>query len=143
MLPADDRRWQLTLTPPRLQGPVFAGPVRWQIGLAADNLLLATDGGTHFDWRWGWQRGLLAPCPAWAANDPYRGPPVEGFETALTVWQSGAEPLNFVAVPRPLALLVGSLAVVAVAAMLIGVLRLAGHDRRHGWCVGEGGTDHE
>jgi hypothetical protein len=112
--PSDDRRWTLTLTPPRLPGPVFAGPVRWQIGVAADRLLLACGGDARFDWRWDWRRGLLAPCPAWAAADPNRGSPFEGLETALVGWQSTAVPLTLLVVPRPLALLLGSLVVVTL-----------------------------
>ncbi len=120
-------RWQLTLTPPRLLGPVFVGPWRWQIGLATGDLLFSTGEDADFDLRWGWQRGLLTPQPAWTGAALQRWfagdarptgldnalPDVAG--TTLVGWQASPEALRFLAVPRPLALLVGSLAVVALA----------------------------
>jgi hypothetical protein len=119
---AGDSRWQLTLTPPRLRGPVFVGPVRWQVGLASGDLLVDPVDAAAFDWRWGWQRGLLAPLPAWSAADLRRwftpeARPIDvtdRLETALVGWQPAAEPLQFLVVPRPLALLVVSLAVLVI-----------------------------
>jgi hypothetical protein len=138
-------RWQLTLVPPRLLGTVFVGPVRWQIGLTSGDLLVDTGDTAAFDWWWGWQRGLLAPRPGWTATDfarwfmpdartseaadPLRGGPVDAWETALVGWQPAAEPLRFLVVPRALALLLGSLAVLAIgfAAIRVGpTWRLAG-----------------
>ncbi len=130
-------RWQLTLTPPQLRGPVFVGPVRWQIAMASGDLPIDTGDTATFDWRWGWQRGLLAPLPVWTAGelnrwfmsdartaepaDPFRGPP-DGWETALVGWQPAAESLQFLVIPRPLAMLFGSLAVLAIgfAAVRVG-----------------------
>jgi hypothetical protein len=122
-------RWQLTLFPPRLRGPVFVGPVRWQIGLASGDLLVDSGETATFEWRWGWQRVLFAPRPAWTGtdlsrwfapeargtdNDPLRASAADGWETALVGWQPAAEPLQFLVVPQPLALLLGSLAVLAM-----------------------------
>jgi hypothetical protein len=122
-------RWQLTLLPPRLHGPVFVGPIRWQIGLASGDLLVDAGETATFEWRWGWQRGLFAPRPAWtgaelarwfapeargADGDPLRGSPAGGWETALVGWQPASEPLQFLVIPRSLALLLGSLAVLAI-----------------------------
>jgi hypothetical protein len=119
---AGNARWRLGLTSPRFRGSVFVGPVRWQIGLTADDLLLATGGDAAFDYRWGWQHVLFAPRPAWTTNDGVRGSPLDGFDTALAGWQSAAGPLDFIVVPRPVALLVGSLAVVfaGLAAVRLG-----------------------
>src|SRR5205823_9350260 len=47
--PGRGSRWQLTLVPPRLHGPVFVGPWRWQVGVASGDLLLATGDDTEFD----------------------------------------------------------------------------------------------
>jgi hypothetical protein len=143
--PRGASRWQLTLSPPRLRGPVFVGPARWQIGLASGDLLVDSGDTATFDWRWGWQRGLLAPRPGstaadlarWFsadarpvdAGDQLRGVPADGWETGLVGWQSALEPLRFLVVPRPLALLFGSLAVLAIgfAAARIGpAWRVAG-----------------
>jgi hypothetical protein len=119
-------RWQMTLVPPRLRGPVFAGPLRWQVGLTSGDLPVYLGDTADFEQRWGWQRGLLAPQPAWSAGAlqqwffadarPASGEadPADGLETALVAWQSAAEPLRFVVVPRSLALLAGSLAVLAL-----------------------------
>jgi hypothetical protein len=147
LLPAQrgGSRWQITLSPPRLRGPVFVGPVRWQIGMASGDLLVDLGDTAAFEWRWDWQRGLLAPRPAWSAAelarwfapdartadtaDALRGSPAEGWETALVGWQSAAEPLQFLILPRPLALLLGSLVVLALgfAAVRIGpAWRVAG-----------------
>jgi hypothetical protein len=112
--PAGASRWQLALHPPRLHGPVFLGPVRWQIGVASGNLLLAAGDDARFDWRWGWQHGLLAPRPAATATEGVRGSLVEAMDSAVFGWQATAEPLTFFVVPRTLALLFGSLVVVAL-----------------------------
>jgi hypothetical protein len=123
VLPPDVSGWRLTLTPPRIGGPVFAGPVRWQIGLASDDLLLEGGDATYV-WRWAWQRGLLAPRPAWSAADLRRwfnpdtatpgSDPADAFDVALVGSQPGAGPLQLLLVPRPLALLLGSLTILAI-----------------------------
>jgi hypothetical protein len=126
-------RWQMTLAPPRLRGPVFVGPLRWQVGLASGDLALFLGDGADFEQRWGWQRGLFAPLPAWTAAAlqqwfyadarPAEADPADGLETALVAWAPAAEPLRFLVVPRTLALLIGSL---AVAALGLAAARWAG-----------------
>jgi hypothetical protein len=123
-------RWETLLTPPRLRGPVFVGPVRWQVATASDDLLIGRDESATFEHRWGWLRGLATPLPAWSTADlrgwfgedaeaPRPADPVAGLETALVGWQAAAEPLRFWAVPRPAALLVGSLAVIAIGLVVV------------------------
>jgi hypothetical protein len=121
--PRAGSRWDVTLTPPRLRGPVFIGPVRWQISLASGNLLVGRDSAAEFEWRWGWQRGLLVPQPAWSTADLQRwfGPDsrsavqaLEGLETTLVGWQPALEPVSYVVVPWSSALFVGSFAVLSL-----------------------------
>jgi hypothetical protein len=100
---------------------VFLGPVRWQIGLASGDQLVAIGDDVRFDWRWDWQRGLLTPRPAWSATDASRASPVESMDSALFGWQPAAEPLTFFLVPRTLALLGGSLAVIVLGLIAVRV----------------------
>jgi hypothetical protein len=116
-------RWEVMLTPPRLRGPVFIGPVRWQISLASGDLLVGRDGSTEFEWRWGWQRGLFVPQPAWSTADLQRwfGPDSRSaidagdrLEATLVGWQPALEPASFFVVPGSWALLVGSISVLGL-----------------------------
>jgi hypothetical protein len=106
--------WRIMLTPPVFVGPVLIGPARWQIGVAADVLLFDAGSDASFDWRWDWQRGLLTPRNAWAASEGPRGTAADRADAVLSTWQTVAAPLYFVAVPRPLALFLGSLSVIAL-----------------------------
>jgi hypothetical protein len=141
-------RWQVTLVPPRLRGLVFIGPLRWQVGMASGDLAVSLDDDLDFETRWDWRRGLLGPQPAWTAAALQRwfftdarpqaseADPTDGMETTLVAWQPAPEPLRFLVVSRPLALLVGSLAVVGLGlaaacwvgprGRLIGAVVLAG-----------------
>jgi hypothetical protein len=119
----DSSRWHLTLSPPRLRGPVFIGPVRWQIAEASADMLLGNDESIEFEWRWAWHRGLFTPKPAWSAADLRRwfgadarsaaSEPVDDFGVALVGSQPTMQPLSFVVVSRSVALLVGSFVVLA------------------------------
>jgi hypothetical protein len=121
--PGPGSRWEVTLTPPRLRGPVFIGPVRWQIGLASGDLVVGRDDSAEFEWRWGWQRGLFVPQPAWSTADLQRwftpdsrsaGDASDGLDAALVGWQPALEPAPLFVVPRSWALLIGSLAVLGI-----------------------------
>jgi hypothetical protein len=129
--PAQGSHWQTALRPPRFRGPVFVGPIRWQIALPGGDLPFFLGDGAEFEQRWGWQRGLFTPQPAWSAGDLRQwfvadarpgdtsGDPGDRLATTLVGWQVSSEPLRFVLVPRPLALLGGSLAVV-ILGLLVG-----------------------
>jgi hypothetical protein len=115
-------RWQTELVPPRVVGPVFVGPVRWQIGLVPGGVPFDLSGSASFEQRLTWRRGLFAPQPAvtmavlqrWfyaGGRPPGPEPPDVGV---TLVGRHGLEPLRLLVVPRPLALLAGSLAVLAL-----------------------------
>jgi hypothetical protein len=139
---ADQRRWRMALIPPRLRGLVFVGPTRWQVGLTPGDLPIFTGEGADFEQQWSWQRGLLTPHAAWSSGalqqwfsggvrtDAADAEPADN-QSALVAWQSTAEPLWFVLVPRPLMLLVVSLTVVGMG---LAAARRAGRK----WMVGFG-----
>jgi hypothetical protein len=126
-------RWQTELVPPRVVGPVFVGPVRWQIGLAPGGVPFDLAGSASFEQRLTWQRGLFAPQPArttaalqrwfYAGGHPPGSEPDVG---ATLVGRHGLEPLRLLVVPRPLALLAGSLAVLALGLLATALGRMWG-----------------
>jgi hypothetical protein len=122
-LPPDASRWRLALKPPRLDRSVLAGPTRWQVATAGDDLLLGR-GDTTPAWQWEWQRGLLAPRPAWSTTDlrtwfrsdagPANDSNYDSLEATIAAGQPGVGPIQLFVVSKPLALLLGSLAALAM-----------------------------
>jgi hypothetical protein len=121
-------RWQLSLTPPRLRGPVFVGPVRWQVMLPDDDFVLPADEHVRLEQRWGWRRFLPAPVPARSSRDLeewFRGsadglddePPAS--EPSAVVRTAGLVPVRLVPVPRMMWYLLCSLGVLAAGGALV------------------------
>jgi hypothetical protein len=109
-------------------GAIYVGPVRWQVGLAPVDVAFDLDGSATWEQRWGWQRGLATLRPAlstsavtrWFFADSRPAPEPE-VDAALVGWHD-LDPLRLTVVPRPAALLAGSLAVllVGLAALYFG-----------------------
>ena len=95
------------LHPPRLRGNVFPGRVRWQVGLPADRVVVATAGDVQAEQRWALRGTLPAPRPAatpldlerWlTGNYELQALPADsgpgGWE--LVGWQAGLRPWGLV-----------------------------------------------
>ena len=104
--------------------------MRWQIGQSSADVLLGTDAAAVFEWQWGWRRGLFTPNPAWSVADFGDGTAdsrsanaedVDATGTVLAGWQPSLESLSFIVIPRSVAILVGSLAVLAIG---LGTIRV-------------------
>jgi hypothetical protein len=113
-------RWTWELRPPSIPG-ADVGPARWQIARASGDLLFAVDGFDVAE-RWRWQRGLVVAGPTWSTEDLERwigsaersaADAAVGDEVVVGR-QTGPGMLHFVTIPRPLASLAASLAVIGV-----------------------------
>jgi hypothetical protein len=118
-------RWRLDLIPPKLRGPVFIGPVRWQVMLPNDDFVLPADEHVLLEQTWGRRRFLPAPVPARS------GPELEQWlrgtgeaddiaspEPSAVVRAAGLEPVRLVPVPRMMWYLLCSLGVLALGGAL-------------------------
>jgi hypothetical protein len=132
-------RWRLSLTPPRLRGPVFVGPVRWQIMLPEDDFVLPADERTLLEQRWGLRRFLPAPIPARSGRELeewFRGSSDGIDDQAMTdpsvvARQGSLQPIGLIPIPRMLLYLICSLAVLAMG----GALAIIRHRRWLFWLV--------
>jgi hypothetical protein len=122
-------RLQTSLVPPRLRGNVFAGRVRWQVGLPADWVPVTTGGPTTIEQRWGFRAWLPAPRSALSAAElerwfagaadqsglPDLGPGLGSRSSELVCWQAALAPLRVYHVAEPTWLLVCSLGLLVIA----------------------------
>src|SRR5262249_14985979 len=119
-------RWRLDLVPPKLRGPVFVGPVRWQVMLPDDDFVLPGDEHLLLEQGWGRRRFLPAPVPARSAQELehwFRGSDsgeeaTASPEPSAVVRPAGLETVRLIPVPRMMWYLVCSLAVLAVGGVL-------------------------
>jgi hypothetical protein len=140
-------RWQARFSPPRLRGNVFAGRVRWQVGLPTDRVPLYATGQTLVEQRWGLRGWLPGPRAAVSSLDLERwftGNPdlrLAGNENAaevgsrnseLVCWQAELAPLLLLHVSEQTWLLTCS-AVVLIAG--IGLYFASAMPRLFGACV--------
>jgi hypothetical protein len=124
-------RWRLTLTPPRLRGPVFVGPVRWQIMLPEDDFVLPADERTSLEQRWGLRRFLPAPIPSRSGRELeewFRGETVAiddrvPTDPSVLVRQADLEPVRLVPIARMIWYLLCSIAVLAAGGALAMIRR--------------------
>jgi hypothetical protein len=117
---------RFTIEPPRPVGPVFVGAVRWQVFPGPAVVPVVTSLSFDPTLTWGVRAGRLAPRPAWTTEELSRWfgsePRGGGGGTeppgGLSGTTPGLEPLSLIAVPRPLAVMVVSLTVLAVGLTL-------------------------
>lgn len=116
------------LVPPRVCGDAGRAPVRWQVGLPADWVVVYQDGTYPPEQRWDWRGWLLAPQPAAAGADLQRWlvggaapedagrPPAADlapdYPSAVS-WRTDLEPLALAHVPQQAWLLSCSLVLMA------------------------------
>jgi hypothetical protein len=100
-------RLRTRLFPPIVEGAVFLGKVRWQVGMSPGWVLLNPGGEATPEQTWGWRGWLLAPQPAkneaeleeWLTGvRPKSGPDID--ETGLVCWQATPAPLVVVHVAQ-------------------------------------------
>jgi hypothetical protein len=119
---------QSVLQPASIPGLLTGLPVRWQVELPPDRVVLPMDGDAS--WRWGRRGWLLAPRPAvnnadlerwfWGEGDPRAAlPDDEGALVPSHVcWRTSLTPLVLVHVPQQGWLLVCSLLVLVIGLAL-------------------------
>jgi hypothetical protein len=111
---------------PRPTGPVFLGPVYWQVGLPGGWEPFCLSGTAAFDTRWGLRRGFLltphagrsaADLAAWLRGGPDAGDGPSG-EDVFVARQASLAPLRLVVVPWEMWLLACSGAAVFLGLLL-------------------------
>lgn len=117
--------WRITLKPPKLRGPVFSGPVRWQIVALSGETLVDLDESTDWEQRWTIRHGLIVPRPRmsisqlnhWFSSDQRYSSNLDSsdeFQAELVGWQASAESIRLLMAPRGFLLICVSLAVLLV-----------------------------
>jgi hypothetical protein len=110
---------QPVLTPPSVRGTQGKTPVRWQILLPADWVVLGPECGPGVERTWGWRGWLVAPRLTATAADlerwfigvetPSQKHTEEASVPTLVCWRSGLESLTVTYVPQQAWLMVCSL----------------------------------
>lgn len=115
-----------TFQPPVFLHDVRLGPVRWQINLPNDAVVVCRESDPNADISWSWRGALLTPMPVSQAADVERW--LSGARRAetdtlspapLACWRSDLEPVTVLQVPRAAWLFSCSATLLAVALTLL------------------------